>query len=73
MSHELNNRFHLKGYGSIRIFRGINAKSNLFPLCHFLNGVVAPMKSDNKLLFKSKINQSNLKKPQNRAEPIPIL
>ena len=29
----------------------LNAKSNLFPLCHFLNGVYASMKLDNKLRF----------------------
>ena len=33
----------------------LNANSNLFPLCHFLNGVFAPMKLDNKLLFRSNI------------------
>ena len=40
----------------------LNAKSNLFPLCHFLNGDFAQMKLDNKLISKSKSNLNPQKK-----------
>ena len=56
----------MRGRGKILSFysytplykKGIKKTQNkyLFPLCHFLNGALAPMKLDNKLILHKKAN-----------------